>query len=111
MKEIGSSCSSSGETTTTTKADTSLDLLGVSVHHLQTYFMERVLAAGFSKDVKVYEIENLQGPPGLIRQQGTQVISPVDGKLGASYVHCFNDAKDVGAANYMLSYSWRYVIM
>lgn len=87
-----------------------LDQLAVSVHYLKTQFWEEVRKAGHKRSTPIYEIENLSGSPGVIRQKGQQVICPVDGKQGAAYVHCIRKSKDfVGKATYMLSYSWRLV--
>jgi hypothetical protein len=34
------------------------------------------------------------------------VLCPIDGQLGAAYVHCLGGKDEVGDANFMLSYSW-----
>jgi len=98
------------EDDTTTTINKSLDLLGISVHHLQTVLINEVCSVGFTEQSKIFEIENLQGPPGWIRKKSATVVSPVDGKVGASYVHCLEGEDHVGLANYMLSYSWRYAL-
>ena len=85
-----------------------LDLLAVSVHYLQTQFWKEVRAAGYNRKSPIYELENLSGPPGVIRQKGQNVTCPVDGKRGAAYVHCISGQDNVGRATYMLSYTWRY---
>jgi hypothetical protein len=56
-------------------------------------------------------MQNLQDKRmGVIRQKGATVRSPVDGKVGAAYVHCLDCKKNVGRAYFMLSYSWGYVL-
>jgi hypothetical protein len=85
-----------------------LGRLGVSVHYLQTTFLEEVRAAGHTEQSSVYQIENLKGEPGIVRQKGMNRISPVDGTLGAAYVHCLSGEDNVGPAKYMLSWAWRY---
>lgn len=108
--------SSSSNNNSTTRLDT----LGVSVFHLQTVFLEQTVCtategttlSGYSK---IYEIENLQGTPGVIRQNTADTICPLDGRMGAAYVHCLLDNRDaaadhVGEATHMLSYSWGYTI-
>jgi len=90
-----------------------LDLLGVSVHYLQHDFMEEVRAAGLDEQAAIYQIENLQAPKesmGIIRRKGAHIVSPVDGKLGASYVHCLTEKDHVGVATHMISYTWGYSI-
>ncbi|CAB9523312.1 Hydra magnipapillata [Seminavis robusta] len=97
----------------------SMDTLAVSVHHLEHIFLEEVYSFTtaatanqnpLSRDSKIYEIEGLRGPPGVIRTRGTNTICPVDGRLGASYVHCLQGDDHVGEATHMLSYSWNYTI-
>ena len=88
-----------------------LDLLGVSVHHLGTIFLDRVLAHhdGLSRDSNIYQIEDLRKPTGLIRQLSQNVLCPITKKWGAAYVHCLKGKDHVGPATQMLSYSWGYV--
>ncbi|CAB9526369.1 Kinesin light chain [Seminavis robusta] len=59
---------------------------------------------------KIYEIEDLQGPPGVIRKKGAMTECPIDGHIGAAYVHCLEGEDHVGEATHMLSYSWNYSI-
>jgi len=87
-----------------------LDQLAVSVHYLSTQFLKEVKAAGHSREAPIYKIENLEGPPGVIRRKGLAQKCPVDGKVGAAYVHCVTGDDFVGKATHMLSYSWRYVV-
>ncbi|CAB9520303.1 expressed unknown protein (Partial), partial [Seminavis robusta] len=91
-----------------------LATLGVSVHWLQTGFMEEVQAAGFDESATIYNIE-----PTVIREKGKDTTCPVDGRIGASYAHALllrcleqNNEKSVvvGPANFMLSYGWRYAV-
>jgi len=84
-----------------------IDQAAPSVYYLQTTFLEEVLQAGGTHDSTIYDIENLQGPPGLIRTKGSARICPVDGRIGAAYVHCLDGQDHVGVANFMLSYTWR----
>ncbi len=88
--------------------------LAPSVHHLQTVFLEYVKENDFDPSTaKVYDIENLQSEePGLIRKKGIDVICPMDGELGAAYVHSILEDGDdhVGTATHMLSYAWGYHI-
>jgi hypothetical protein len=92
------------------------DTLGVSVHHLEHVFLKQVCAAtdangkSQSRSSKIYEIENLQGPNGVIQNKGVNVFCPLDGKEGAAYVHCLQGNDHVGGATHMLSYSWGYSI-
>lgn len=88
-------------------------LLGVSVHHLQTVFLTEIAAEPFSlrRESTIHDIENLEDDePGVIRHKGACRSCPLDGRLGAAYVHCLSGADHVGRATHMLSYSWRYSI-
>ncbi|CAB9523937.1 Hydra magnipapillata [Seminavis robusta] len=90
-----------------------LDMLGVSVFHLEHLFLQEVCTSTgnpLSRDSKIHEIENLRGPPGVIRNKGTNTVCPIDGKEGAAYVHCLQGEDHVGEATQMLSYSWNYTI-
>ncbi len=83
---------------------------GISVHCLKHLFLNEVLDTdGLTRESKIYEIENLHGDPGVIRKKGANIISPVDGLMGASYVHSLEGLDNVGDATFMLSYSWGYV--
>jgi hypothetical protein len=86
--------------------------IGVSVHYIQHQFMKEVEEAGFSKNSKIYELENLQNHscPGIIRKKGMHVRCPITNKLGAAYVHCLEGKDFVGPATHMLSYTWGYAI-
>ncbi len=87
------------------------DFLAPSVYCLQTAFVKEVGAAGYSKDSKIYEIENLQDKnPCVIRQKGLDVLCPKDGRKGASYVDCLLGEDNVGEATHMLSYTWGYTV-
>ncbi|CAB9529597.1 Kinesin light chain [Seminavis robusta] len=97
---------------------TQLDTLGVSVFHLEHFFLEKEVCASnhastgkfLSKESKVYDIEDLRGPPGVIRSKSANTVCPVDKKMGAAYVHCLEGDDHVGEATHMLSYSWDYAI-
>ncbi|CAB9512394.1 Kinesin light chain [Seminavis robusta] len=87
-------------------------LLGVSVHHLVHGLLSEVEEAGLTRDAKKYEMEDLrQEEHGVIRRKGASVVCPMDGELGAAYVHSLGDDPDkVGPALFMLSYTWGYAI-
>ncbi len=83
------------------------EFLAPSVHHLQTSFLEYVEDSGFGSDSKIYDIEDLRSTePGLIRRKGLKTVCPIDGRVGASYVHCIEGDDHVGTATHMLSYAW-----
>jgi hypothetical protein len=82
------------------------DLVGVSVYYLQNIFLKEVEAAGLSRDSTIYDLENLNGPAGLIRKEGVDVVCPITNTRGAAYVHCLEGADNVGGATHMLSYTW-----
>ncbi|CAB9524044.1 Kinesin light chain [Seminavis robusta] len=87
--------------------------LAVSVHYLRSTFLQEVLATpGLSRDSTVYDIENLdEEAPGVIRRKADHVCCPIDGRMGAAYVHGVDDdGISVGQANVMLSYTWGYRI-
>jgi tetratricopeptide (TPR) repeat protein len=96
--------------------DYRLGMLGVSVHHLEQVFLDKVCTATsnngepLSRLSNMYEIEDLNGPPGVIRDEGSNAYCPIDGKIGAAYVHCLQGEDHVGAATQILSYSWGYTI-
>ncbi|CAB9496610.1 Kinesin light chain [Seminavis robusta] len=96
-----------------------LDTLGVSIHHLKHIFLEREVERPkknattghfLSRHSSICEIEDLEGPPGVIRTKGATTTCPLDGKMGAAYVHCLQGEDHVGEATHMLSYSWDYTI-
>ena len=91
-----------------------LDTLGVSVYHLEHIFLqEKVCTTAnslLSRSSTIYEIENLQGPPSIIRNTGIESVCPLDGLNGAAYVHCLQGEDHVGEATHMLSYCWEYTI-
>ncbi|CAB9520678.1 Kinesin light chain [Seminavis robusta] len=99
-------------------AELALDMLGVSVYHAEQVFLEQEVCVftdtpsgqPLSASSTIYDIENLQGPPGVIRRKGVNTKCPLDGKLGAAYVHCLEGADHVGDATHMLSYSWNSCI-
>ncbi|CAB9506002.1 Kinesin light chain [Seminavis robusta] len=88
--------------------DKDLDTLGVSVFHLEHDFLGR--GSQVARSSKIYDIENLKGPPGIIRKKGAGVVCPLDGHMGAAYVHCLEGEDHFGEATHMLSYSWDYSI-
>jgi hypothetical protein len=78
--------------------------LGVSVEHLRTKFLGRWRNAGLDETTNFFEFDD------IIRQASAGIICPEDGKLGAAYVHRLSGEDHVGAANYMLNFSWGYVV-
>ena len=89
-----------------------LDLCGISIHHLRTTFMAQVYAAGLDERARIYDLENLRkfNEFGIIRQAGASVKCPMDGRMGAAYVHTLSGEDNVGAATFMISYAWGYTI-
>lgn len=94
----------------TRSRDNYLDFLAPSVHHLQTSFRDLIEESGLDPSTAtLYDIENLRSEtPGLIRTKGLNVTCPIDGDVGAAYVHCLEDEDHVGPASFMLSYCWGY---
>lgn len=87
------------------------DFFGVSVHHLSHHLMQQFTSiSGISSKSNFYQIENLDATTGFFRQKGESVFCPVDGKMGAAYVHCLEGADHVGLANHMLSWTWSYSV-
>jgi len=85
------------------------DFLAPSVYHLETCFLEEIKQSGLGEDATLYDIENLRGKtPGIIRKKGMDVKCPIDGDIGAAYVHCIKGKDHVGTATHMLSYAWSY---
>ena len=85
--------------------------LGVSVHHLSHHFIQKVASTpGLTKASKFHEIEDLDKETGFVRQRGESVICPLDGRMGAAYVHCLQGADNVGMATHMLSWTWVYSV-
>ena len=80
------------------------DLRGVSVHHLEIVFWQRLLSNGQDKNSKVYEVEP------LIRKHSEQEICPRDGRPGSAYVDAIHEEIDAGISKYMLSYTWGYSV-
>lgn len=80
----------------------------VSVHYLSTTFLDEVIATpGLTRESTVYDIENLDDKPGVIRRKGFNVICPRDGLKDAAYVDCITGDDNVSdQATHMLSYSW-----
>jgi len=84
---------------------TSCELTGVSCHHLTGDFLDWIRSKGQEvSSARVYDIEP------AIRERGRDVMCPKTGKLGSSYVHAVQGEDHVGVANFMLSYSWRYLV-
>jgi len=89
-----------------------LDLLGVSVYHLDNDFLDGVLLEGYTEYTKIYQIEDLSNldKNGIIREKGKDTTCPIDGRQGAAYVHTLQGDEHVGPASIMLSYTWGYSI-
>ena len=92
------------------------NLLGISVHWLTTGLIDEIRELGFDERTStIHDLEDLekegdkqQQPGGIARTKGVNIISPIDGKMGAAYVHCLTGKDKVGTANYILSYTWSY---
>jgi tetratricopeptide (TPR) repeat protein len=105
-KEVTDSTETSGDSLV---SNDDANLLGVSVEYLKTTFLAEVVVAGYSETSTINDIEDLIQKEilGVIRRKGARHTSPVEGLPGSSYIHCLR-GKDVGRAQFMLSYSWRY---
>ena len=90
------------------------DLLGISVHHLANNLTNLVCAERphSGKDTTIHQMEDLRNHDknGIIREKGKDTICPIDGRIGAAYVHTLEGADHVGPASIMLSYTWGYSI-
>ena len=83
---------------------------------LQTILLDDIKSAGLDENTcTIYDIEDLRDGAelGVIRRKGANTICPIDGKLGAAYVHSIGKENSTikiedhcGSANYMLSYAW-----
>ncbi|CAB9510317.1 Kinesin light chain [Seminavis robusta] len=127
-KSTAESANASTSSSTGTSNPDDLDTRGVSVYHLQHVFLEKEVCRTTKKSFPwsrqrrhktlsrastIHDIENLhQGtlPGGVIRNKGANTICPIDGKMGAAYVHCLQGKDRVGEATHMLSYSSSYTI-
>ena len=91
---------------------TDLGLKGISVGYLANQLLKEVFDAGLQRSSKIYELEDLSDldHDGLIRRKGASKVCPVDGEIGAAYVHSVDEPEAVGPANIMLSYAWGYTI-
>ncbi|CAB9517390.1 Polyubiquitin (Fragment) [Seminavis robusta] len=88
----------------------SKELLGVSVAWLKHGLLNEVRDAGLDESATIYDLESLnEGGRSIIRAKGQNVVCPLDGRMGAAYVHAL-DSQHVGPATRMLSYSWSYAI-
>ena len=72
--------------------DERLDLLGISIHWLSTGLVEEIRAAGLDEQsCCIHDLEDLSSESlGIARRKGSHIVSPVYGKMGASYVHCLS---------------------
>ena len=96
------------------------DYLAPSVYHLKTALLQQIKDAELDENATVRDIENLKdSKPGLIRRKGMNMKCPLDGKMGAAYVHTLEGTDHVGKATHMLvrkntrrspahSYRWKY---
>lgn len=100
--------------TTQEPHDAKAAILGISVHWLQNGFMKELHSAGLNDHSTIHEIEDLNSNSTescVLREKGKSTMCPLDGRIGAAYVHCLeNDADKVGVATHMLSYTWSYSI-
>ncbi|CAB9497065.1 Tetratricopeptide repeat family protein [Seminavis robusta] len=64
-----------------------------------------------SMESTFYDIEDLRNDePGLIRRKGINITCPIDGRMGAAYVHCVQGEENVGRATPFLSWTWGYTV-
>ncbi|CAB9496912.1 Polyubiquitin (Fragment) [Seminavis robusta] len=85
-------------------------LLGVSVAWLKYGLLREVRESGLDESATIYDLESLhEEGRSIIRKKGQQVVCPLDGRIGAAYVHSL-EQDQVGPASIMLSYSWKYSI-
>jgi len=91
---------------------THIDLQGISVGYLEKQLMKEVTDANLDESSKIYELEDLADLEigGVVRRKGVNVVCPIDGEIGAAYVHSITDPNAVGRAEVMLSYTWGYTI-
>jgi len=85
-----------------------LSLLGVSVKYLSTTFMDEVRSVDCNESSAVHGLAEC-----VIKQKGANKISPMDNRVGASYVHSLIDSDEndaVNKATLMLSYPWSSTI-
>ncbi|CAB9509963.1 Hydra magnipapillata [Seminavis robusta] len=89
-----------------------IDLLGVSVHHFVTVFLPSVLEeyGDHGGERRFMDIENLKSPHGFVRQKGASTKCPLDGQMGAAYVHTLQGEDHVGPSTAMLSWTWKYTV-
>jgi len=80
-------------------------LRGVSVHYLNTAFVEDLEAAGFSRESTIHDIEER-----VIRGKCAGVTCPRDGRAGSAFVDAIEGVDHAGRANFMLSYTWGYTV-
>ena len=79
----------------------------LSVHYLQTTFLEEIKSFGKDASCTVYQLEDLRrDSPGLMRSKGLHLTCPRDGREGRAYVDCVDGEDSVGKATHMLSYTW-----
>ena len=64
--------------------------LGVSVHRLANGFLRDVHESGLDRTAAIYNLDLQNGKDGVIRRKGKHIMSPIDGKKGASYVNCLD---------------------
>jgi hypothetical protein len=86
------------------------DLLGVSVFHFVNVFLPALLANGYSSSSQFLDIEDFRTSDSFIRQQGATTLCPVDGRMGAAYVHTLVGEDYVGPSTAMLSWTWKYTV-
>jgi hypothetical protein len=86
------------------------DLFGISVHHLVNVFLPAILANGYLASSQFLDIENFCTGDSFIRQYGATTPCPVDGRMGAAYVHTLVGEDHVGPSTAMLSWTWKYTV-
>ena len=75
---------------------------GVSVYHLENFFLQEVVSAGLDERSNFYAIDT-----DVVRPKGQKTLCPEDGKLGASYVNCLEGEDHAGPSTFMLSWAWQ----
>ena len=93
MPQSSSSSASSADAASgiTSGKEERLHLLGISLHWLRTGLLEETRQAGLDEESScIHDLEDLNNHSlGIARRKGPDVVCPVDGKMGASYVSLF----------------------
>jgi len=76
-------------------------LLGASVHHLRTAFLDEVHSAGHDWTATLRDVRIV-----VVQMLGATARSSRDGRMGAAYVDLLQGEDSVGQATHILSCSW-----